>query len=108
MPVQFIIVEDVSLGSACEPSCFGPVSRKLPPIKPIEDRDSPIRVLISLRRLGVDFHDLELGRGGLGSRRVIDLCCGSHRWALLCCRGVVNGRFVKVSGKYVWGDQSPC
>ena len=60
MPIQFVIVEDVGLGSAREPSRFGSVVRKLPPIKPIEERDSPIRVLISLRRLGVDFHDLVL------------------------------------------------
>ena len=60
-PVQFIIAEDVSLGSACKPLGFGPVTRKLPPIKPIEERDSPIRVLVGLRRLGVDFHDLGLG-----------------------------------------------
>ena len=107
MPVQFVIVEDVGLGSAREPLCFGPVSRKLPPIKPIEERDSPIRVLISLRRLGVNFHDLGLGRGGLGSRRVVELCRGSHRWALLCRRGVVNGRFVEVSGEDVRGDRGP-
>ena len=60
-PVQFTIAEDVSLGSVRKPSGFGPVARKLPPIEPIEERDSPIRVLVGLRRLGVDFHDLGLG-----------------------------------------------
>ena len=68
LPFYFVIAEDVSLGSARKPSGFGPVARKLPPIKPIEEQDSPIRVLVGLRRLGVDFHDLGLGRGGLGSR----------------------------------------
>ena len=61
LPVQFVIVEDVCLGSARKPSCFGPVARKLPPIKPIKERDSPIHVLVGLGRLGADCHDLRLG-----------------------------------------------
>ena len=61
LPIQFVIAEDVSLGSVRKPSGFGPVTRKLPPIKPIKERDSPVHVLVGLGRLGVNFHDLELG-----------------------------------------------
>ena len=60
-PVQFTIAEDVSLGSPLKPSGFGPVARKLSLSEPIKERGSPVRVLVGLGRLRVDFHDLGLG-----------------------------------------------
>ena len=104
--MQFVIVEDVSLGSPRKPSGFGPVTRKLPPSKPIKERDSPVRVLVGLGRLCVDFHDLRLGRRSLGGRGGVEPCGGFGRWALFCCRGVVNGRLVEVSGEDVRGDRA--
>ena len=47
-PIQFVIAEDVSFGSACKPSGFGPVTRKLPPIEPIKEQNLPVRVLVGL------------------------------------------------------------
>ena len=60
-PVQLTVAEDVSFGLSCKPPGFGPVSRKLSMSDPIKEWDSPVRVLVSLGRLRVDFHDLALG-----------------------------------------------
>ena len=83
-PVQFAIAEDVSLGSPRKPSGFGPVTRKLPPSKPIKERDSPVRVLVGLGRPGVDFHYLGLGQRSLGGRGGVEPHGGFGWWALFC------------------------
>ena len=64
--VQLAVAEDVSFGSSHKPSGFGPVCRKLSSNEAIKERDSPVRALVGLRRLHVDFHDLGLSRRGLG------------------------------------------
>ena len=101
-PVQLAVAEDVSFGSSCKPSGFGPLCRKLSSNEAIKERDSPVRALVGLGRLRVDFHGLELGRGGLGPYGGLD------RWALFRCRGIVDGRLVEVSGEDVRGDRGPC
>ena len=107
-PVQFAVAENVSLGSPSKPSGFGPVSGKLSSDKAIKERDSPVRALVGLRRLRVDFHGLKLGRGGLGDRGGLGPYDGLDRWALFRRRGVVDGRPMEVSGKDIRGDQGPC
>ena len=103
-PVQLAIVEDVSFGSSRKPSGLGPICRKLSSNKAIKEWDSPVRALVCLGRLRVDFHDLGLGRRGLGDRGGL----GLDRWALLRRRGIVDGRLVEVSGEDVRGDRGPC
>jgi hypothetical protein len=83
-PVQLAITEDVSFGSSCKPSGFGPVYRKLSSNEAIKEWDSPVRALVGLRRLYVDFHGLGLGRRGLGDRGGLGPCGGLDQWALLC------------------------
>ena len=84
MPVQLAVAEDVSFGSPCKPSGFGPVCRELSPDEVIKERDTPVRTLVGLGRLRVDFHDLGLGRRSLGDRRGLEPCGGLDRWALFC------------------------
>ena len=59
-PVQFAVTENVSLGSLSKPLGFGPISGKLSSDEAIKERDSPVRALVGLERLRVDFHDLGL------------------------------------------------
>ena len=106
-PVQFAVAENISLGSPSKPSGFGPVSGKLSSDEAIKERDSPVRALVGLGRLRVDFHDLGLGRRGLDDRGGLGPCSGLDRWALFHRRGVVDGRLVEVSGKDVRGDRGP-
>ena len=68
MPVQLAVVEDVSFGSPCKPSGFGPVCRVLSLDEVIKERDSLVRTLVGLGRLCFDFHDFRLDCGGLGGR----------------------------------------
>jgi hypothetical protein len=81
-PVQLAVAEDVSFGSSRKPSGFGPVYRKLSPNEAIKERDSPVHALVGLGRLRIDFHGLELGRGGLGDRGGLGPYGGLDRWAL--------------------------
>ena len=76
-PVQLAIAEDVSLGSPSKPSGFGPVCGKLSSNEAIKERDSPVRALVGLGRLRVDFHDLGLGRRSLGDRGGLDCWASS-------------------------------
>ena len=80
--VQLTVAEDVSFGSSREPSGFGPVCGKLSSDEAIKERDSPVRVLVGLGRLRVDFHDLELDRRSLGDRGGLEPCGGLDQWAL--------------------------
>ena len=89
-PIQLAVAEDVSFGSSRKPSGFGPVCRKLSSNEAIKERDSPVRALVCLWRLHVDFHDLGLGRKGLADRGGLGLYGGLDRWALFCRRGVVD------------------
>ena len=91
-----------------KPSCFRSVVGKLPPIKPIEKRDSPVCALVGLRRLSVDLHDLGLGRRSLGNRGGLEPCGGLDWWALFRRQGIIDGRLVEVSGEDVQGDRGPC
>ena len=108
LPVQLAVTEDVSFGLSRKPSGFGPICRKLSLSEPIKERDSPVRVLVGLGRLRVNFHDLGLGRRSLGGRGGVEPCGGFGQWALFRYRGIVDGRHVEVSGKDVRGDRSPC
>ena len=81
-PVQLAVAEDVSFGSSHKPLGFSPVCRKLSSNEAIKERDSPVRALVGLGRLHVDFHGLELGHGGLGDRGGLGPCNGLDRWAL--------------------------
>ena len=81
-PVQLAVAEDVSLGSSHKPSGFGLVCRELSSNEAIKEQDSPVRALVGLGRLRVDFHGLEFGRGGLGDRGGLRPCDGLDRWAL--------------------------
>ena len=67
-PVQLAIAEDVGFGSPRKPSGLGPVCRKLSSNEAIKERDSPVRALVNLGRLRVDFHGLRLSRRGLSDR----------------------------------------
>ena len=82
LPVQLAVAEDVSFGSSRKLSGFGPVCRKLSSNEAIKERDSPVRALVGLGRLCVDFHDLGLGRWGLGDRGGLGPYGGLDRWAL--------------------------
>ena len=84
-PVQLTVAEDISFGSSCEPSGFGPVYRKLSSNEAIKEWDSPVHVLVGLGRFWVDFHDLGLDRMSLGDRGGLEPCGGLDRWALFCC-----------------------
>ena len=66
--VQLAVAEDVSFGSSCKLLGFGPVCGKLSSNEAIKERDSPVRALVCLGRLRVDFHDLRLGRRGLSDQ----------------------------------------
>ena len=81
-PIQLAIAEDISFGSSCKPSGFGPVCRKLSSNEAIKERDSPVHALVGLERLRVDFHGLGLGRRGLGDRGGLRPCGGLDWWAL--------------------------
>ena len=107
-PVQPAVAEDISFGSSRKPLGFGPVCKKLFSNEAIKEQDSPVHALVCLGRLHVDFHDLGLGRRGLGDRGGLGLYGGLDRWALFYRRGVVDGRLVEVSGEDVRGDQGPC
>ena len=106
-PVQLTVAEDISLGSSRKPSGFGPVCGKLSSDEAIKEWDSPVHALVGLGRLHVDFHGLRLGRRGLGDRGGLEPYGGLDRWALFCCRGIVDGRLVEVSSEDVRGDRGP-
>ena len=108
MPIQLAVAEDVSPGSSRKLSGLGPVRGKLSSHEVIKKRDSPVRALVGLGRLRVDFHGLGLGHKVLGDRGGLGPYGGLDRWALLCRRDVVDGRLVEVSGKDVRGDRGLC
>ena len=108
LPIQLAIAEDIRFGSSRKPLGFDPIYRKLSSNEAIKEWDSLVCALVGLGRLCVDFHDLGLGRRGLGDRGGLEPCGGLDRWALFHCRGVVDGRLMEVSGKDVRGDQGPC
>ena len=81
-PVQLAVAEDVSFGSSRKTSGFGPVCKKLSSNEAIKEWDLPVHALVGLGRLCVDFHGLELGRGGLDGRGGLGPCGGLDRWAL--------------------------
>jgi hypothetical protein len=108
LSVQLTVAKDVSFGSSRKPSSFGPVCKKLSSNEAIKEWDSPVRVLVGLERLRIDFHGLGLGRRGRGDRGGLGPYGGLDWWALFCHRGVVDGRLVEVSSEDVRGDRGPC
>ena len=74
--VQLAVAKDVSFGSSRKPSGLGPVCRKLSSNEAIKERDSPVRALVGLGRLRIDFHGLRLGRRGLSDRGGLEPCGG--------------------------------
>ena len=108
LSVQLTVADDVSFGSSRKPSGFGPVCRKLSLNEAIKEWDSLVHALVGLGRLHVDFHDLGLGRRGLGDRGGLGPCGGLDRWALFHHRGVVNGRLVEVSSEDVRASLPVC
>ena len=84
LPVQLVVVEDVSFGSSRKSSGFGHVCRKLSSNETIKEWDSPVCALVGLGRLCVDFHDFGLGQRGLGDRGGLGPYGGLDQWALFC------------------------
>ena len=107
LPVQLAIAEDVSFGSSRKPLGLGPVRRKHSSNEAIKEGDPPVRPLVGLGRLYIDFHGLGLGRRGVDGRGGLGPCGGLDRWALSHHRGIVNGRLVEVFGEYVRGGPGP-
>ena len=108
LPVQLAVAEDVSLDSSRKPSGFGLVYRELSSDEAIKEWDLPVRALVGLGRLRIDFHGLLFGHGGLSDRGGLGPCGGLDRWALFCRRGIVDRGLVQVSGEYVRGDLGLC
>ena len=106
-PIQLAVAEDISFGSSHKPSCFSPICKKLSSNEAIKEQDSPVRALVGLGRLRVDFHGLEFGRRGLSDRGGLGPYGGLDRWTLFCRRGIVDGRLVEVSGEDVQGGPGP-
>ena len=105
--VQLAVADDIGFGSSRKPLGLGPVRRKHSSNEAIKEGDPPVRPLVGLGRLCIDFHGLGLGRRGLGNRGGLGPFGWLGRWALLCCRGIVHRGLVQVSGEYVRGDRGP-
>ena len=70
-PCTLAVAEDVGFGSSYKSLGLGPICRKLSSNEAIKERDSPVRTLVGLGRLRVDFHGLGLGRRGFSDRGAV-------------------------------------